>query len=141
MPSNPAPAVLEEDLTQLQTRLLTMPEGPVWLSKEIRLTPLPWPLVTSDWGDILAQRAWRWLARSITIMATLDNTPAHGVLLHVSVAHPKRLPTWSEVKLVRERFFPDDIDVMMVLPRASDYVNEHKFCFQLYQVPTPWLLQ
>ncbi len=53
---------------------------------------------------------------------------------HVSLSHRKRLPTWNEVKAVREKFCIPTAFYVMVLPPARCYVNLHEFCFQLWQV-------
>jgi hypothetical protein len=77
----------------------------------------------------------------LTVLATIDNTPRFGPLLHVSLSYRKRDPFWSEIKAAREAFFPPDIDVMMMLPRESDYVNLHPHTFHLIQTPERWGLQ
>lgn len=59
----------------------------------------------------------------------------HGELLHVSVSHAYRYPTWDELKEVKSRFFGDDKDAMIVLPRKELYVNVHPNCFHLWAVP------
>lgn len=74
----------------------------------------------------------------MTVIASLDLTPAHGRLLHVSLAYRTRDPSWKDIRLVRDAFYPETVDVMMVLPRAEDYVNTHEHCFHLWQTPTTW---
>lgn len=71
------------------------------------------------------------------IIASLDGTP-HGRLLHVSLSYADRDPSWEDIRAVRDAFYPEDVDVMMVLPRAADYVNVHEHCFHLWQTPTVW---
>jgi hypothetical protein len=75
------------------------------------------------------------------VIVTIDNTPRFGSLLHVSISHHRRDPLWSEIKALREVFFPPDIDVMMMLPRESDYVNLHPHTFHLIQTPERWDLR
>jgi hypothetical protein len=75
------------------------------------------------------------------VIVTIDNTPRFGPLLHVSISHHRRDPLWSEIKTLREVFFPSDIDVMMMLPRESDYVNLHPHTFHLVQTPERWDLR
>ena len=77
----------------------------------------------------------------LAVIATVDNTPRFGPLLHVSLSYRKRDPFWSEIKAAREAFFPSDIDVMMMLPRESDYVNLHPHTFHLIQTPERWDLR
>lgn len=53
--------------------------------------------------------------------------------LHVSLSHRKRYPTWNEIKAVREWLFPDEMEVVMVLARKSEYVSISENCFHLWQ--------
>lgn len=53
---------------------------------------------------------------------------------HVSIAHPRRYPTWDEVAEARYRLVPDDVTLAMLLPPRELYVNLHKNCFQMIQV-------
>jgi hypothetical protein len=76
----------------------------------------------------------------LRVIASLDRTH-HGPLLHVSCSYPKRDPSWGVIKAVRYAFYPADIDVMMVLPRVSDYINLMTHCFQMTQIPTIWGVQ
>jgi len=77
---------------------------------------------------------------TLRVIATLDDTP-HGQLLHVSLSLRGRNPDWETIRAVRDAFYPDTIDVMMVLPRAEDYVNLHAHTFHLWQTPTTWGLR
>lgn len=55
-----------------------------------------------------------------------------GGLLHISISHKKRLPTWDEVKEART-LAPDNMTMAMILPPESEYVNIHNFCFHLWE--------
>lgn len=74
----------------------------------------------------------------MSIIATIDATPRFGDLLHVSLSYAKRDPFWDEIKAIREVFYPDFVDVMMLLPQAKDYVNLHTHTFHLWQTPERW---
>lgn len=76
-------------------------------------------------------------ADGMVVIATFDPSP-HGVLLHVSVSYAYHDPTWNDLKQLRSAFFPDNVDVIQVLPRAGEYVNVHQHCFHLYQAPEVW---
>ena len=60
--------------------------------------------------------------------------PGSG-LQHLSIAHPKRLPTWDEVKEARYRLMAPDAVVAMILPPEADYINIHSHCFHLQELP------
>lgn len=52
---------------------------------------------------------------------------------HMSIAHPKRYPTWDEIAKARYDLLPDDRVFVMVLPAVRDYVNVHENCFHLWE--------
>lgn len=82
--------------------------------------------------------------RGLLVLATLDRPEEHIIpggahhLLHVSLSYPEHLPAWWEVAAVKDAIFGPQVDAMMVLPRAADYVNIHPFALQLWQMPTVW---
>lgn len=76
--------------------------------------------------------------RGLAVIASLDLTPTFGTLLHVSLSYRDHDPEWAVIKAVRGAFYPEDVDVMMVLPRESDYVNVHQFTYHLWQTPSAW---
>lgn len=53
---------------------------------------------------------------------------------HLSIAHRRRYPTWDEIADVRYELIPDDVTMAMLLPPPGDYVNEHDYCFHLWQI-------
>lgn len=91
-------------------------------------------------GVIQRQAAWQCAAISLRVIVSDEQTP-HGLLMHVSMSHPHHLPSWETVRLVRDAFFGDDIDVMLLLPQRADYVNLHPFVLHLWQTPTTWGLR
>lgn len=52
---------------------------------------------------------------------------------HLSIAHPRRYPTWDEIAEARYRIIPDSVYVVMVLPPRREYINVHNYCFQLHE--------
>jgi hypothetical protein len=73
----------------------------------------------------------------MVVMASFDATP-HGLLRHASISCAKRDPRYRDLKLVRDALFPADVDVMMVLPRASEHINMHEHCLHLFETPAAW---
>lgn len=59
----------------------------------------------------------------------------HGRLIHVSISHRDRHPTWEEIKAAKDRFFGDAHDAIMVFPRSELWVNIHPNCFHLWELP------
>jgi hypothetical protein len=82
--------------------------------------------------------------KGLRVIATLDVPPAaHGAqpLLHVSLSLPGSLPSWRQVKLVKDALYGPGVDAVMVLPREADYVNVHPTTFHLWQLPVVWGLR
>ena len=72
------------------------------------------------------------------MIATLDETQAHGTLLHAAVFYPRRLPRWEDLQIVRLAFFPPGADVMSVMPRLDGPQSANPFTVNLYSTPTEW---
>lgn len=61
---------------------------------------------------------------------------------HVSIAHPKKCPTWEQMCAVKELFWDDSDCVIQYHPAKKDYVNLHPNCLHLWRpieekLPTP----
>lgn len=52
--------------------------------------------------------------------------------LHVSVSRRNRLPSWEDLRQVKDVWIGQDRVAVQVLPRARDYVNIHPFCLHLW---------
>jgi hypothetical protein len=52
--------------------------------------------------------------------------------LHVSISREKRLPSWEELKLVKDVIIGPEKTALQVLPPKSKYVNKHAFCLHLW---------
>lgn len=61
-----------------------------------------------------------------------------GNLRHVSFSRPSILPSWRDVRLVKDTFYGDDAEAMLILPKAADYINIHPYTHHLWQIPEPW---
>lgn len=55
-----------------------------------------------------------------------------GMYKHVSFSYSNRLPTWEELKKVKEEHFGDEF-VLQILPKEEKYINVHKYCLHLFQ--------
>jgi hypothetical protein len=77
--------------------------------------------------------------QSLCVITSLDDCrDGLGPLLHVAVAYHDHLPDWETMHAVRDAFYPDDVDVMMMLPRRQNYVNDHEFSLHMFQTPAAW---
>lgn len=101
------------------------------------LTPRPPPPLAM--GPNTLAIAWWCGPRELTVGCASEQS-AHGILLHLSVSQGKGLPTWDTMRALREAFFPDTVDVAMILPRRADYVNVAEV-LHLTQMPVEWGLR
>jgi hypothetical protein len=46
-----------------------------------------------------------------------------------------RYPSWDEIAHARDEHLPDDLDFVMFLPRAGDYIAVHDTTFHLHEHP------
>lgn len=65
----------------------------------------------------------------------VSQMPGSG-LWHLSISTPWRYPTWDEVVKAWYSLVPgaDQREGAMILPKMADYVNIHKYCFQVYEL-------
>lgn len=75
----------------------------------------------------------KWEARhGLTVIASGATELDGRRWWHVSVAHPRRLPTWEELREVKDLFIGRDRKAIQVLPRQAEYVNIHPHCLHLW---------
>jgi hypothetical protein len=67
-----------------------------------------------------------------------DPAGKHRSLLHVSMNTMGMPFDYQLAKQLRDLFFPPDIDVIQVMPKASNYVNLHEHVYHLWQCPLDW---
>ena len=88
-----------------------------------------------------------WLsADGLAVAASLDPLPHLMIkskmrFLHLSISRDERLPSWDEMVDVAECIAGPDLDMAMIKPRRSDYVNKHRFCLHWWEMPVEWGLQ
>lgn len=69
----------------------------------------------------------------LRVIIALEGNPP---LLHLSVSHPRRHPTWEEMRDIRYALLPDDKTFGILLPPKEQYVNLHEHCFHMHEVPS-----
>lgn len=52
--------------------------------------------------------------------------------LHLSMSHPNRLPTWSELVQAKEAFMGKDSRAVQILPPRSEWVNIHAYTLHMF---------
>jgi hypothetical protein len=84
-------------------------------------------------------RTYTTLDHDLRVIAGMEPYLADGVFrLHVSFSHLDRLPDWETIKQVKEAFFGDEVEAVVVLPKAKHYVNRHPFTHHLWESPEEW---
>ena len=87
-----------------------------------------WTLLDSG-ADGCAYRHFSGLTLIWSVAYERDGKPWR----HVSVAHPDRLPRWSELRAVKEWVCGPAATVYQVLPPESEYVNDNEHCLHLWE--------
>lgn len=85
---------------------------------------------------------WRMAGRSAVPGATRWESSSgcvafagvEGGRWHVSVSHPRRVPSWDDMRTARERMTPDRVTMAFILPPRAEYVNVHERCLHLWQI-------
>jgi len=90
-------------------------------------------------GWELAQRGadgegWLHQPSGMTAIWSLAREQDGRVWLHASMAHPKRIPTWEDLKRLRAWLVPLDRYVYQVLPPLDRYVNLNPNVLHLWAV-------
>jgi len=52
--------------------------------------------------------------------------------LHVSLSRPSRLPSWEDLREVKDTFIGKDRKAVQVLPPEAEYVNRHPHVLHLW---------
>lgn len=55
-------------------------------------------------------------------------------LWHLSISHPKRLPTYDELKEARYNYMPELHYVAQIFPPKNEFVNLHPYCLHLWEL-------
>ena len=72
----------------------------------------------------------------LRVMLTTDVMQDGSRWLHVSVSRETKLPSWDDLKTVKDEFVGRANEAIQVLPADRDYVNLHQFCLHLWS-PDP----
>jgi len=52
--------------------------------------------------------------------------------LHVSCAHPEKLPSWETLKTVKDIFVGRNRQAIQILPSEKRYININEYCLHLF---------
>ena len=68
----------------------------------------------------------------LKVMASVDIDSRGHSWAHVSMSRAASLPTWADLRKVRDEFLPRDRAVVQVFPPEGEYVNMHPFVLHLW---------
>ena len=68
----------------------------------------------------------------LRVILSVDTNDQGSEWLHISFSRSYRLPSWSDLREVKDLFFGDDRMAVQILPRASQYVNFHPHTLHLW---------
>lgn len=54
---------------------------------------------------------------------------------HLSISHKVRIPAWYEIKEARYKFLPDGVNMAIMFPPVSQYVDLHPHTIHLWEIP------
>jgi hypothetical protein len=91
-----------------------------------RVMPAGWMM-----DNILPGRRYR-RTDGFTVLASVQRQRDGQRWLHVSFSRPDRLPSWEELKEVKQIFIGRERTAIQVIPRDSEYVNVHPYCLHLW---------
>jgi len=101
-----------------------------------RLTEMGLPLPNA-WKEVPSQlpfqRAYVRRDGLQVIETRFDDFPGDNrEWLHVSMAYPDKLPSYDDMKHVKEVFVGDAYTALQIFPPKSRHVNIHPFCLHLW---------
>lgn len=91
----------------------------------LRLSPLVWQRLDG------LQVMWMRYPGGLRVMETLERHNDEE-WLHVSCSYPTHLPSWDDMRAVKEAFCSSSREAYMVLPPESRYVNDHPHVLHLW---------
>lgn len=68
----------------------------------------------------------------LTVIASQKIESDYKRWIHISMARDDRLPSWDDLKMVKDLFIGKDKKAMQILPSEDKYVNIHPYCLHLF---------
>ncbi len=91
-----------------------------------RVLPPGWD-VDHGCGNVLFNRSI-----GISVIISAERHDDGRRWLHVSLARRSRLPTWDDVRLIKDLFVGRGRKAIQILPPENEYVNVHPHCLHLW---------
>jgi hypothetical protein len=89
--------------------------------------------VPADWTEVEGMLSRMWThTNGLRVGLSCDVLDNRSRWLHLSVSRSNRLPSWEDMKFVKDAFIGRDHEAIQVLPKDEDFVNLHPFCLHLW---------
>lgn len=87
---------------------------------------------------VLVDRVVAYERLDIVVIESIDKMNDGQRWHHLSVSRHDKLPTWKELRRVRDAFLGEETEAIHAIPNKADYVNVHKYCMHVWAlVETP----
>lgn len=70
--------------------------------------------------------------KRLRVVASVSTEQDGKRWLHMSMSHPKRIPTYDELVYMKRHWAGEQRKCIMVLPPSDEHVNFHPFCLHLF---------
>lgn len=104
-------------------------EAPERYEQLRRVEPIPPRWIKVPDRDYIA---WQSRLLGLRVIESVDIQRDQRAWLHVSFSRSSRLPSWDDLKIIRQDFISDQRECYSVLPTADRYVDAHPFTLHLW---------
>ena len=82
--------------------------------------------------DTQISSAWEKIGDDLIVLVSQSLEADDRMWLHASLSRPTRLPSWSDLRRVKDAFIGKDKKAVQVFPADSEYVNMHPNVLHLF---------
>jgi len=90
--------------------------------------PKSWAFV----GSTAAGATFMHRKSRLAVILSIDALDDGSVWLHASCSRRDRLPSWDDLRAVKNTFIGPEVEAFQCLPRESEYVNLMPHCLHLW---------
>jgi hypothetical protein len=110
-----------------------MMEPQTYLAPDWAVDLLP-RVLPAGWREHNDPRAGLWFSSGdglrVIMTAAVERDGKRWI--HVSFSRPNRLPSWDDLRKVKDVFLGNDRLAVQIQPRKKDYVNHHPYTLHLW---------